>query len=126
MWRKFKRAQYHAKGRGIRFRMTFEEWCQIWNDSGHWHERGWRRGTYCMARFGDKGAYEVGNVKICLNEENRAERNTNYPLSREQCALTGRNPWAEKSPEEQARWSAAHRARISQRVRNSKGQFVHA
>lgn len=31
-----------------------------------------------MARYGDRGAYEVTNVRICLAEENRQERNRIY------------------------------------------------
>jgi NUMOD3 motif len=62
-----------ASGRGIEFLLTFEEWLQIWQDSGHLHERGKHRGQYVMARFGDKGAYEVCNVKIILHSENIAE-----------------------------------------------------
>jgi hypothetical protein len=51
-----------VKKRNIPFEITFEEWYQIWLDSGHWEERG--RGGYVMARKGDKGPYAVGNVDI--------------------------------------------------------------
>lgn len=64
-----------AKVRGIPFLLTFEEWLQIWEDSGHFHERGNRRNQYCMARFGDVGPYAVGNVKIILHSENSKEGN---------------------------------------------------
>lgn len=46
-----------------------------------------------MARFGDKGAYEIGNVKICLAEENRQERNTHYPLKGERNPAYGKDYW---------------------------------
>lgn len=59
--------------RRIDFLLTFEEWLQIWVDSGHLHERGPGRGQYQMARFGDKGPYVVGNVKIVTREENQAD-----------------------------------------------------
>ena len=65
---------HSAKRRGIEFLLTFEEWLKIWMDSEHWHERGIRKYQYCMARFGDKGPYAVGNVKIITNEENLLER----------------------------------------------------
>lgn len=64
---------YRAKGRGVPFLLTFEEWFHIWKASGHWHESGTRRGQYNMARYGDKGGYEVGNVRIITAEENVAE-----------------------------------------------------
>lgn len=64
----------NAKFRGIGFELAFEHWLKIWLDSGHLAERGNKRGQYCMARFGDKGPYAVGNVKIITMEENRSEQ----------------------------------------------------
>lgn len=63
-----------AARRCIPFLLSFQEWLQIWTDSGHLVERGRGIGRYCMARFGDAGAYRVGNVRIIRNEENRAEQ----------------------------------------------------
>lgn len=91
---KYIQAKSNAKLRGISFLLTFEEWCLFWRESGKWEQRGWRRGQYCMARFGDKGAYEIGNVKICLAEENRAERNQNYPMRGERNPAHGKDYWA--------------------------------
>ncbi len=70
-WYRFYRQQRgNAKLRGIPFLLTPEEWWDIWQASGHWHERGRRKDQYCMARFGDKGAYEKGNVEITTTHEN--------------------------------------------------------
>ena len=79
-------AKYHchkqdARRRGIPFLLPFEEWWDIWHSSGKWPERGCRKGQYVMARFGDRGAYERGNVRICPVRENMAERNKNHPYS---------------------------------------------
>ena len=63
----------HARRRGIPFLLTFEEWCDIWYDSGKFAERGHSKGQYVMARFGDKGPYAVGNVQIITCSENMAE-----------------------------------------------------
>lgn len=60
-------------GNPIQFLLTFEQWKLIWDESGHSHERGSRKGQYCMARFDDLGHYEVGNVKIQLASENLRE-----------------------------------------------------
>jgi hypothetical protein len=65
--------KWNAARRGIQFLLTFEEWWSIWQASGCWHERGRGKGKYCMARYRDRGSYEIGNVRVCLNEENRAE-----------------------------------------------------
>ena len=85
-----------ARQRGIEFLFTFEEWKAIWLESGRWVQRGGCGGKYVMARFGDKGSYAVGNVKIILFEENRAEQvGENHPS------------WGKiYSPEERARISA--------------------
>jgi hypothetical protein len=63
-----------AERRGIPFLLTFEDWWKMWESSGRWNERGNRRHQYVMARFGDKGGYELGNVRICTAAENRAEQ----------------------------------------------------
>lgn len=67
-----------ARRRGIPFLLTFSEWLDIWEESGHLAVRGRRRGQYAMARYGDKGPYAVGNVRIILAEENAAEMEPQY------------------------------------------------
>ena len=47
-----------------------------------------------MARFGDKGAYEIGNVSIVLIEDNRAERNQNYRMWGKNNSAFGKDYWA--------------------------------
>lgn len=59
----------NASKRGIAWEFTFADWWRIWQESGHWHERG--RGTgYCMARYGDSGPYGPKNVYICTIGQN--------------------------------------------------------
>ncbi len=65
-------ARNDSKRRGISFDLTFEQWLEIWESSGHLHERGRRRDQYQMARTGDVGPYAVGNVSIITCRENRA------------------------------------------------------
>lgn len=72
--RAFTLQRYGANMRGIAFKLTFEEWWDIWVLSGHWPDRGCRKGQYVMARFGDVGPYAVGNVRIISVEENRSEQ----------------------------------------------------
>lgn len=67
------RASRSEKTRGIPFLLTFEEWLKIWVDSGKLEQRGRRKGEYCMARFGDKGPYAIGNVRIILTTDNSVE-----------------------------------------------------
>ena len=70
---KFRYHKAQARTRGIPFRLTFDEWWEIWQASGHWEERGNRRDQFVMARPFDRGAYEVGNVCIILHSENLKE-----------------------------------------------------
>lgn len=55
--------------RGIPWEISFAEWWRIWQESGHWHERGRGKG-YCMARWADDGPYSVENVYICTVGQN--------------------------------------------------------
>jgi hypothetical protein len=71
--RKYLSHKSGAASRGIPFLFTFEQWWEIWQHSGHWHERGHGKDKYCMARPGDIGPYAVGNVKIVTNSENFSE-----------------------------------------------------
>lgn len=72
-YRKWYMHRRDALRRGIPFLLSFEQWMHIWQESGHWRERGKKKGQYVMARPGDKGAYEEGNVKIILQEDNTRE-----------------------------------------------------
>lgn len=65
----------NAKQRGIEFAITFDEWKQIWIDSGKWDQRGRGAEKYCMCRIGDVGCYDVGNVFIGLGKHNVRDGN---------------------------------------------------
>jgi len=65
----------NASRRGVAFNLSFAQWWSIWEGSGQWTRRGNRRGLWCMARIGDVGGYEMGNVRIVRHETNTAERN---------------------------------------------------
>jgi hypothetical protein len=62
----------NAKGRGIPFFLTFAEWWSVWEQSGHWEQRGCHQGEYVMSRPGDDA---VGNVRIVQVEANIREMN---------------------------------------------------
>jgi hypothetical protein len=105
--------------RGLEMRLTFEEWKQIWLDSGHWEERGRGARKYCMMRKGDLGHYEVGNVFIGTGAQNVSDGNLGKPTSPETrqkiaSALKGQsNYWLKGDlnpmhrPETKAKLSAA-------------------
>ena len=65
-----------AAQRGISFYLTFDQWWELWEQ--RYAERGTAKGQYCMCRTADKGAYEVGNVRIATVTQNQHERTLEY------------------------------------------------
>lgn len=63
----------NAYKRDIPFRISLADFWRIWQESGKWAERGRGKGKYCLARYNDSGAYEVGNVWVCSFSENCRE-----------------------------------------------------
>lgn len=60
-----------AKQRGIEFLFSLPDWWKWWQANG-WENRGRGRGKNVMARLGDRGAYEPGNVYSATFEANAA------------------------------------------------------
>jgi len=60
----------NALTRGIPFLLSFEQWLDIWTESGKLSQRGRGAEKFCMCRHEDIGPYEVGNVFIGINREN--------------------------------------------------------
>lgn len=58
-------------GNPIEFRMTFEQWCELWNAADKNPEWPW-----CVCRNKDIGHYEVGNVRIDHTLRNLTESMT--------------------------------------------------
>lgn len=70
---RFREQKGSAHTRGIEWNLTFGEWWSLWEASGQWPKRGRGKGRYVMARPGDTGPYELGNVAIVLSVENNRE-----------------------------------------------------
>ena len=68
-----------AKQRGIEFKLTFDEWWSIWEQSGKYEQRGCRKGQYVMSRVNDTGPYEVGNVFIQTCGGNNSDAHKGRP-----------------------------------------------
>lgn len=72
----------NAERRGVGWELTLWQWWCIWQESGHWHERG-RGHAYVMCRYGDEGPYAPGNVFIelsAVNVSRRRNRKTDLPM----------------------------------------------
>lgn len=88
----------NANHRGIPFELTFDDWLQIWQNSGKWQLRGKGKGSYVMSRIGDAGPYKVGNVYI-NNQEDNASEGASKPRTMQHCnaisnALVGKKKTA--------------------------------
>lgn len=79
---KFAGQRRQAKQRGIEWLLTFDEWFGIWQQSGHWEQRGRKSGEYVMARHGDIGPYSADNVYICLASDNHSHAHANGRIPR--------------------------------------------
>ena len=69
------KSQRHSAGkRGIEFWFTLLQWHWWWRDAllslGPDAKRGRRKGQFVMARIGDQGAYEAGNVYAATPKQN--------------------------------------------------------
>ncbi|EMK6591651.1 hypothetical protein V9J99_003450 [Vibrio cholerae] len=72
---KYKQQRYQAENiRNIPWEFTYTTWCDFWEASGKWEERGRELGQYVMGRRGDQGAYSPENCYIITNTENTLER----------------------------------------------------
>lgn len=78
--RQFQIHRASAKERGVEFKLTFEQWEKWWQESGHYQDRGRGIGKYVMARKGDLGAYELGNIECKLGSDNVREGNQTRKL----------------------------------------------
>lgn len=90
--RKFYSQKYHAERNAIPFKLTFDEWWDWWQQTGHYHERGSGKGMYQMARLDIKEAYELGNL-ACVTSEQKTSRNH---LGRRKKRVTGGSLLGEK------------------------------
>jgi len=96
----------NAKQRGVEFSITFEEWKQVWLDSGKWDERGRGAEKFCMCRIGDVGCYSVANVFIGLGKHNVRDGNigkldSNETRQKKSQSMRGKpHPWSvgDKNP----------------------------
>jgi len=138
--RAFAAQKCDAKRRGIPFLLTFCEWLDIWLSSDHLDQRGHGKGRYVMARYGDRGAYEIGNVRIILFEENCYEYRPTVDARRriglghkgKVVSQATRKKLAEAaigskktfSPETKARLSASRRRIANARSRDEYGQWL--
>lgn len=79
-------------GTNIEFKLTFEEWFDIWETSGFLDKMGRGKDSYCMRRKNDIGHYEIGNVYIGSFGGNTTEGHKGLPKLK----LKGKTPHNKK------------------------------
>jgi hypothetical protein len=139
--KKYTQHKSNATQRGIPFLIPFEEWKLLWVTSGKWEQRGRGASKYCMSRYGDLGAYEIGNVFISTNSVNIKDGNIGKTVSFETRAKISQfqtgtlKPWVagEKNPMHRPEVKAAMSAATGginhynqKGVNTSMGYFVTA
>lgn len=84
IWAVEQRAYYdhkcRAKRRGIGFHLSFKEWVLWWGLD--YSKRGRCGGELCMARHGDTGAYELGNISKLTMRQNISDAQLGRPKGR--------------------------------------------
>jgi hypothetical protein len=102
---RYNEQKYRATNRGIQFDLTFQQWYDIWNQSGKWEQRGCKKDHYVMSRIGDIGSYSLGNVFIQLHQLNAKDGQLGKQLSSthiqtiKQTMLGNKNGSFKRSPE---------------------------
>ena len=75
LYRKFSNKSVNAKKENIPFLLTFDDFCTLLKDAGITSSQlGFTGDNYVLARYGDKGNYEVGNCRFITQIENAKER----------------------------------------------------
>lgn len=70
----------NAIHRKIGWELNLWQWWRLWEQSGHWNERGNGKG-YCMCRLNDVGPYAVDNVYIATGTDNMKDHWVNKRAS---------------------------------------------
>lgn len=81
-FRKYISHRSNAAKRGIAWEFTFADWWRVWQESGHWEQRGLGHGLYVMARWGDAGSYTPANVYICTQSQNAKDSYLVHPAKK--------------------------------------------
>lgn len=76
---KYSAQKASAKIRGIDWQLSFNDWYDWWQQTGHWEERGCRKGQYVMSRIGDCGPYSLNNIFCSTVEQNNSDRHKFNP-----------------------------------------------
>ena len=118
----------HARSRGIGFELTFEQWWSIWQESEKWVQRGKAVGCFCMARNGDVGAYEIGNVAIVEVGANLKDQMNNGAHASHKLSATEVSEafgWADSFSQNRiARFLGVSQGHVSKLLSGKRGKMI--
>lgn len=113
----FRQQRMNAKRRGIEFKLTLDQWIEIWEKSGKFLRRGKLKGCFCMSRYGDIGPYQKGNVFISsVSKNNRDATLQRDPLRHKEALVLY---WKNNPPTNE------HKAKISASLIGRKFSDAH-
>ena len=94
-------------GRNIEFKLTLQEWADIWLASGHYADIGTHKDQYIMARRNVEGDYTPDNVEIVKISDNTSRIHRGLPKNHGRSFNVG----ITRSEETRRKQSLAHRGR---------------
>ena len=126
MRRAYTTQRSRAKGRGIAFLFTFEQWKAWWMVGDRWSRRGRTKGALVMARPGDAGPYSPDHVVCISQRENLTEEpNLNITRARKQRRrLLAKRMWGNPARIDAMRRGATHPR--SRPIKTQVGVFANA
>lgn len=79
---RYSQQRKEAFRRGIPFLLTFDDWWKWWQEDGRWLRRGRNKESLVMARYGDVGPYELGNIYATTQAGNQSDVSSDARSSR--------------------------------------------
>ena len=136
LYSKWLNKRNNAKAEGIKFLLSYEEWCSLVEEASlKSSDLGFSGRKFVLARFEDKGPYRVGNCRFITQKENAAEKRPLSKVAKAKAAKARAATRARKlikdpdfyrlseSTKVKIRDSAYHRARIEDGVKAKQKRF---
>jgi len=75
---KWQRHRAQAKFRREPYQLTFDQWLEAWQQSGHIHKMGRRLGDYTLIRVDTEQPWHRDNIKVISRGRHHIRRQTQY------------------------------------------------
>ena len=98
---KYNTQKSHATIRGIKWKLTFDEWKLWWEGNGGIELRGVH--GLCMARKGDTGPYSISNIECITFAQNSSDGHSNKKRNYKPSYVCGEKHGMSKLTDKQTR-----------------------